>query len=516
MPACSPGAVQRTGASAIVRTDSGPVNGTVTDAYRAFRGIPYAAPPVGELRWRAPQPPQRWSAPRDATKPGSRCPQLASTEFDFAGSVNEDCLYLDVTTPRPARPDRLKPVMVWVHGGGFTNGAGSDYDARRLAVGGDVVVVTVNYRLGLLGFLGHPSLADSGNFGLQDQQAALRWVRRNAAAFGGDPGNITLFGESAGALSACAQLTSPAAAGLFHRTVMQSGSCMIDWPNNAILPGVPAGSPWTARSEVEASGSSVAASLGCADPATAAACLRRVPVSDVLTAGQTARLGPAFDTPVLPANPARALSEGRFHQVPVISGTTRDESRLFVPLFSDTPIPPERYRGLLDEAFGDRAEHVAARYPLSAYDSPGLAWAAVTTDRVWACPTLTGDRLLAKRAPTYGYEFADRQAPAIFPLASGLPLGAYHGSEVAYLFDLVDVDASLSADQQRLSDQMIRYWTRFAATGNPNGPGLPHWPRVEDTGSAGPPIQSLAPGADGIRLVDLAAEHHCDFWSNLS
>jgi para-nitrobenzyl esterase len=183
------------------------------------------------------------------------------------------------------------------------------------------VVVTVNYRLGLLGFFGHPSLADSGNFGLQDQQAALRWVRRNAAAFGGNPNTFTLFGESAGALSTCAHLTSPASAGLFHRAVMQSGSCVMDWPDNALVPGVPAGSPWTPRSQVEASGLFVAANLGCADSAAAAACLRRVPVADLLATGQTARLGPAFGTSVLPVSPARAL-RGPFHHVPVISGTT--------------------------------------------------------------------------------------------------------------------------------------------------------------------------------------------------
>jgi len=240
--ACSP-KTQTADTGAIVRTDFGPVRGTVTSEYRTFQGIPYAAPPVGELRWRPPQPPERWSTPRDATTPGSRCPQLASAELGFPGSVDEDCLYLNVITPRSARPGQLRPVMVWVHGGAFLWGAGSDYDARRLAVGGDVVVVTVNYRLGLLGFLGHPSLEGSGNFGLQDQQAALRWVRRNAAAFGGDPGNITVFGESAGALSVCAQLASPASGGLFHRAVMQSGPCMMDWPDNALIPGVPAGSP---------------------------------------------------------------------------------------------------------------------------------------------------------------------------------------------------------------------------------------------------------------------------------
>jgi para-nitrobenzyl esterase len=183
--------------------------------------------------------------------------------------------------------------------------------------------------------------------------------------------------------------------------------------------------------------------------------------------------------------------------------------------YLDTPITPERYRQVLDEAFGDQAEQVAARYPLSAYDSAGLAWAAVATDRVWACPTLEGDRLFAERVPIYGYEFADRQAPVVFPVTLGFPAGAYHGSELAYLFDLVDINAPLAADQQRLSDQMIRYWTRFAVTGDPNGSGLPHWPRFENTGSAVSRVQSLAPEADGIRPIDLAAEHHCDFWSRL-
>jgi para-nitrobenzyl esterase len=186
---------------AIVRTDSGPVRGAVTPEYRTFQGIPFAAAPVGELRWRSPQPPQRWSHIRDATRPGNRCAQGAGAGTP---SVHEDCLYLYVTTPRSTGHGRLRPVMVWLHGGGSSYGTASEFGAHRLAVGGDVVVVTTNYRLGVFGFFGHRTLADSGGFGLEDQQAALRWVRHNAAAFGGDPGNVTLFGESGGAFDVCA------------------------------------------------------------------------------------------------------------------------------------------------------------------------------------------------------------------------------------------------------------------------------------------------------------------------
>jgi para-nitrobenzyl esterase len=425
-------------------------------------------------------------------------------------STSEDCLYLNVTTPHSGVPDGPRPVMVWVHGGGFTQGAGSDYDPYRLAVGGDVVVVTVNYRLGIFGFYGHPGLTvDSGAFGLEDQQAALRWVQRNARAFGGDPHNVTLFGESAGGLSTCAHLTSPSAAGLFHRTVIQSGPCMITWPNNGIYPGVPAGSVWLPRADVEAVGTQLATSRGCADPATALACLRRLPVNDLMS-DQLAPMffAPAFDTGVLPESPARALSEGRIHRVPVVSGNTRDEGRLFATFFPDQPITEQRYQQLLRDAFGDKADQVAAQYPTSASGTPGMAWADVMSDRVWACPTLIGDRLIAARTQTYGYEFADRHAPAIFPFPPSIEPGAYHGSEVAYLFDLAGLPVKLTPKQQRLSGQMIRYWARFAATGDPNGPGVPKWRSF-------PTVQSLAPRAGGIGPVDLGALHNCGFWSSI-
>ncbi|MFD8495682.1 carboxylesterase/lipase family protein [Amycolatopsis sp. NPDC059657] len=474
----------------IVRTEAGAVRGTVTDGHRTFEGIPFAAPPVGELRWKAPQPARPWTGVRDATKPGARCAQAPSVIS--AGSESEDCLYLNVTTP--AKPSyRPRPVMVWVHGGGFTSGAGSDYDVRKLATGGDAIVVTVNYRLGAFGFLGYPGLADSGVFGIEDQQAALRWVKRNAAAFGGDAHNVTLFGESAGGFSVCSHLASPLSAGLFDRAIIQSGPCTLTWPDGGFFPGVPAGSPFTTLSDAEKQGAATGASLGCAD----LACLRGLPVKSLLPLPINS---PVYGTKVLPLSPAQALREGRFNRVPTIAGTTRDEARLFVALFPDQPMTEQRYQDLLSAAFGAKAPQVAAKYPTSAHGSPAMAFADAMTDRVWSCPQAETDRLLSARTRTFAYEFADRDAPALLPFPPDIKPGAAHGSELPYLSDIVGADFKLTPEQQRLSAQMIGYWTRFARVGDPG----PRW-------HAG--VLSLAPGA--IQPVDLAAEHNCAFWAGI-
>ncbi|WP_218951882.1 carboxylesterase/lipase family protein [Amycolatopsis anabasis] len=496
------------GSGAVVRTDSGPVRGTVAPEYRTFQKVPFAAPPTGELRWRSPQPSRPWSEPRDATKPSSPCAQAYSGD---PRPTDEDCLYLNVTTPRSAGHGRPKPVMVWLHGGGNSYGTAADFDAQRLATRGDVVVVTTNYRQGVFGFLAHPGLAGSGAFGLEDQQAALRWVRRNAAAFGGDPGNVTLFGESGGAFDVCAQLTAPGARGLFHRAIAQSGSCATTWPANGIVYGQPASSPWLSLARSEANGVAFAGRFGCADPATAAACLRRVPAAELAKDPETSGLTTvAFGTRVLPENPPDALRQGRFHRVPVMWGTTRDEGRLSAA-YSPQPFTEEQYQRMLGEAFGEQASRVAARYPSSAYGSPALAWSAVATNRVWSCPQLTDDRLLAGRTPVYTYEFADRNAPqGYFRFPPDLPSGAFHFSEVPYLFDVVGFAAKFTPEQQRLADRMIGYWTRFAATGDPNGRDLPKWSPFRNSNA-----QSLAPGDGGIRPVDLAAEHDCGFWATL-
>ncbi|MEV7021777.1 carboxylesterase family protein [Kitasatospora sp. NPDC093558] len=473
-------------ATPIAVTDAGRINGTGHDGYRTFQGIPYASPPTGDLRWRDPQPVTPWSGVRDATAPGNRCPQGTTGD--------EDCLYLNVTTPQNAHH---RPVVVWLHGGSFTGGAGSDYDPHRMAVDSDVVVVTVNYRLGLYGYFGYPGLAGSGDFGLADQQAALRWVRRNAAAFGGDPQNVTLAGQSAGGMSICSQLTSPAAAGLFDKAIIQSGSCLIDYPKALFWPTMPAGSPWTSRTAVEAAGSALGTALGCTD----IDCLRHKPAVQLRDhLGQFTK--PTYGTPLLPTEPAQALRDGHFQRVPVLQGGTRDEHRGFAAVLNlGHPMTEQGYHDLLVQSFGVQADAVEERYPPGDYPSPAVAWATVATDRIWSCPTLASDRLLARHTPVYAYEFADRTAPVSAGLPPGFPYGAYHASELPYLFDVAGLPTTLDADQHRLAERMIRDWTLFATTGHP-------WQRFDHEGGE---AHNFTTG-EGPWAVDLDDEHNCDLW----
>ena len=492
-PAAPPGPV----APEVVRTADGLVRGVVAADHRTFQGIPFAAPPVGDLRWRSPQPVTPWTGVRDATAPGDRCAQGAGTGTP---STSEDCLYLNVTTPNT--PGR-KPVMVWVHGGGNSFYSGADHDPTRLAVTGDVVVVSMNYRLGMFSAFAHPDLAGGGAFGLEDQQAALRWVQRNATAFGGDPDRVTLFGESGGGWNVCGQLTSPGARKLFQRAIIQSGTCAMNWTANGVSYPHPAGSPWLPLAESRSQGVDLAARHGCAD----IECLRRLPAADLVPSDTEpiTMTSLAYGTEVLPARPDLALASGTFHRVPVIIGHTRDEGTVFAA-YVPRPFTEETYWSLLVEAFGDEASRVAAEYPAAAFDSPALAYAQVVTDRVWACEHVVDQRAMARHTTVYAYEFADRTAPTgwfIFP--PDLPAGAYHSSELPYLIEPIGFGATLNPAQTALSEQLIAYWTRFAATGNPNGGNLPHWQAFH-----GANAQSLAPGA--ITQVDVAAEHNCAFW----
>jgi para-nitrobenzyl esterase len=487
---------------AVVQTTTGAVRGGVAADHRLFAGIPYAAPPIGPLRWQPPAPMPAWSGVRDASRPGPRCIGDSANDLERGRHTSEDCLTLNVWTPPPSTG--LRPVMVWIHGGGFVNGSGDIYDARRLAGRGDIVVVTINYRLGALGFLAHPALGppgEVGNYGLADQQAALRWVRDNIANFGGDPGKVTVAGESAGGMSVCDHLVAPGSAGLFRAAIIQSAPCQaqVDLPT------------------AEKASVDFAAEAGCGDPATAAQCLRALPADKLQKApwyihiGEDSLTGPVSGTAVLPADPVTGFADGRAVRVPVLIGSNRDEFTLFVAaqvLRLGRQFTAEQYPKLLDETFGADAGAIAEQYPLDRFDgSVALAYSAAVTDGVFACVT---DRMadeLAESGPVFAYEFNDRGALAPDPLRQlPFPVGASHSLELRYLFD-VGGAPPLSPAQQRLSEQMIDYWTQFVTTGAPGS----DWPAF---GADGGPRMSLQP--DRSRVVTTFDQaHRCPFWASL-
>ncbi|PKW14867.1 carboxylesterase/lipase family protein [Saccharopolyspora spinosa] len=495
----------------IVELDSGRVRGLTYEKHRLFQGIPYAAPPVGELRWCSPQPVAPWPQVRDATEPGNPCPQLPQDFADIA-SLDEDCLFLNVTAPRTGGS---KPVMVWLHGGGGANGEGAIFDAHRLAVAEDVVVVTPNSRLGIFGNFAYPGLAGGGGFGIEDQQAVLRWVQRNIGAFGGDPGNVTLFGESYGGLNVSAHLVAPGSAGLFHRAIVQSGFALLRSPAGAWAPGSPKmPAIWLSIVEFEGLAEHLVGQLGWVQPGKGSAIeqLRRIPVEQLINVSSVFSR-PVFGGAVLPESPEQALPGGRFHRVPVLAGGTRDEARLFTALFWDAagqPITPDGYDKLLADGFDAAADKVAERYPVDAHATPSLAWADVIGDAAWARSVWDLATALSAETTTYVYEFADRDAPPVVPFPPGFPPGAHHSAEVAYQFDLGN-PAPLTEAQRQLAATINRYWANFARSGDPNGPDLPGW---QTFSAADPHVQSLHP--EQITGTDFAAEHRLDFWNALA
>ncbi|WP_433662217.1 carboxylesterase/lipase family protein [Nocardia sp. CA-128927] len=482
----------------VVQTRSGPVRGKLSADTRSFSGVPYAAPPTGELRWKPPVAPAVWSQERDATKPGSPCAQTQLTG-GLAGS--EDCLFLNVSTPR-AGAAQQRPVLVWIHGGAFVFGNGAEYDPSRLVRTGDLVVVTINYRLGALGFLGHPGLAHEdgqvGNFGLLDQQAALQWVHDNIAAFGGDPAKVTIAGESAGAMSVCDHLVSPRSERLFQGAILESGPCELQIDRQSAVD----------KSE------QYATTLGCpgTDAATAQ-CLRAIPADKLAAtplqytgADGTGLPGPVFGQPLLPEDPAAAFRAGKAAKVPVLIGANRDEYTSFAV---GRTITADEYPRLL-KLFGPQADAVAAQYPLDGYPQPALAWSAVMTDHIFVCPIADAMKSLIRTGPVYAYEFADQNAAPLpgLPSPPPFPFGASHAFELPYLFDLGQTPAPATQAQKDLSDKMIRYWSNFIRTGDPNGRGLPDWPR--HTGD-----QALVFDPNKITTTDAARNHHCDLWSGI-
>ena len=495
-----------------VKTKSGKVIGFKVDGVNEFLGIPYAAPPVGPLRWEPPTAFGKFKKPFEATEFGSACTQ--------PGSGSENCLFLNVYTP--AKHKGRLPVMVWIHGGALVEGSSDPYDPTRLVKEG-VIVVTINYRLGYLGFFAHPAIDAeghvNGNYGFMDQQFALKWVQENIKAFGGDPDQVTIFGQSAGGQSVYAQLASPLAAGLFERAIAESGSYLEFQDYFDYIVSLEIGE--TTGTASVPSGNAIAASVGCGSVATAS-CLRGVSAA-TLVAAQGTIVYPFVDGTLLTQTPSAAFTSGEFNRVSVISGGNHDEWRYFVAYEYDLVGNP--IATLADYQAAELAlwgpslapTPVDALYPDSPANSldGGEALGASGTDGIFACPERNGVQLLSKYVTTYAYEFNDENAPPPQSSLPGLtfPLGAYHTAELQYLFigDFFGLPvAPLSSEQVELSDAMISYWTQFAKTGDPNSADEPVWSPYSASADE---FQSLIPPTPVVETT-FATDHQCGFWDS--
>ncbi len=463
-----------------VKTDRGKVKGiTSSDGQvRAFLGIPYAAPPVGPLRWKPPQPAERWRGVRSAASFGARCmqPKLYADMIFRDPGQSEDCLTLNIWTPAKKKNARL-PVMVWIYGGGFTTGGTSEprQDGEQLAHKG-VLVVSMNYRLGIFGFFALPSLAmesashAAGNYGLMDQTAALQWVRRNIAAFGGDPANVTVFGESAGSMSVSAQMASPLASGLFARAIGESGGAFRS--EGFTFPSLQ-------RSEQRGE-EFVQSAFGT----SSLAALRAISADDLLKGASSHHSfsRPNIDGYFLPESVAVIYAQGKQTHVPLLAGWNKDEGTSEVV---DEPEPPtvESLREIANKRFGTQAEEFLHAYAAAndeeavrvADDFAGDVFIAYSTWAWLEAQVKTG------RAPVFRYRFdlgspGDPNHPAA--------IGAFHSDDIEYVFGNLNSrkGAKWRSKDYKLSELMQNYWTNFARTGNPNGAGLPNWPTYNAAG----------------------------------
>lgn len=477
-------------------TKEGMVQGASDGSVVVFKGIPYAAPPVGGLRWKAPAP-----AP-------SRTSTLSANTFGARCTDQEDCLYLNVY--RSAANTDKRPVLVWIHGGGLAAGSASFFDGSALASDNGFVVVTINYRLAGLGFLAHPALTaesgTSGNYGMLDQQAALKWVRSNISQFGGDPANVTIMGQSAGGVSVSTHLASPLAAGLFDKGVVLSGAYLRSEPTLA------AG---------EAVGKGDAEKLGCpGTDSTAAQCLRALSFA-ALRSGATGAAGgtwsPLVDNKLLVEPTAAAFSAGRFNRVPTIMGAAHDEETVFATFL----LPPgglalDTYAPFASALSTASASEILTNYPAAQFFSPARAVFQALTDYRFVCGMVADVSSISMYVPkTWQYEFTEQNPPQSVPdggasypgpiLPSVGPFGDYHSSDVDYWFKQFQTVDQQTPSNLALSASMRAYLANFSRTGDPNGAGLVAW---QAAGSGA----SIAFATPIVPNTDTAANHHCGFW----
>jgi len=534
-------------------------------AVNVFFGIRYAAAPGGNLRWTPPQPPNPPAGPTVAAVPGPACPQAGSTA---PLPQSEDCLFLNVYVPATAEPNANLPVMLWIHGGALVSGTGAQYDPSVMAAENNIIVVTINYRLGALGWLVEPGLlaqtpsafeniGDGGNYGLMDQQFAMQWTQRNIARFGGDPRKVTIAGESAGGLSVSSNLASiTTAPGLFRHAIIESGAYMLhDLPSEAVYEALFA--------------ANFATALGCTQP-NDASCLRAASVTVILNAQAEVfgsfGISPDFGTKILPRSLEEAFATGEFIRVPVLQGTNANEGRLFEP--SDIPFastlanivaaggpanfdltnpntfcavpqgtgvptvcsyPQEigLFLGVIGFPAADNSASFAASlaedYPLAQFPDPFLpsnapsadeALSQIFTDVVFACNGLDANLDLSQRVTVFAYEFADPNAPPVGAPAVkapndvfGFPSAAEHAAELQFLFNF---GTPLSANEQQLAGEMKTYWGNFVTTGDPNLPRrVPLWFSFAPTAV----VQELTPGpGEPHPSFDFSHQHLCRIW----
>lgn len=456
-----------------VRTAQGEAAGKlIADGkVRAFLGLPYAAPPVGALRWKAPQPPAGWKGVRDATQFGPRCEQWQIwKDYIFLDpGPSENCLYLNVYAPSTTAAHHRLPVMFWIHGGGYAAGSGSEprYAGAALA-GQGVVLVTINYRLGVFGFLTASQLARenngaAGNYGLMDMVAALTWVKNNISRFGGDPGNVTIFGESAGSFAVSTLMAAPSAQGLFQKAIGESGAAFSDvLPVGPVAARIERDQPWVD-------------SLGV----HSAADLRALPADKVLAEAQkkgVGGFGPVIDGSFLKESIPETYAAGKQSHVPLLAGWNRDERTNTL----SKGMTADKWKAYATEHYGDRAADFLAAFPANSDEEAVRSADAFTTAQFIALGTYKWIEAAVKTgaSPVYRYRF---DLPS--PPSEVHPEGkyAFHSAELEYVFGTLDTrhGAEWRPEDRRLSDQIIHYWTNFARTGNPNGDGLPPWPRYD-------------------------------------
>jgi para-nitrobenzyl esterase len=499
------------GDAPLVQTAAATVRGSSAGSVEQFLGIPYAEPPVGALRFRPPVP-LPLAGELNATAFGEKC--LQGTAAAPVG--DESCLFLNVYRPANVDASQRLPVMVWIHGGSFTSGAGSDYDPRRLVETNGIIVVTINYRLGPLGFMALPALSEeagdglSGDYGLMDQQEALRWVNANIATFGGDAGRVTIAGESAGGASVCAQLTSPLASGLFSQAIIQSASCFaLD------------------VAAAEGFGTSTAAAIGCGTPTDHLRCLRDDKTAADIVYGGTGVYGVVTGGRLLPTAPAAVVTNGLPSAVPVLIGSLRDEIAFFAAYFPDYfGLTADRYAPALAALFPALStSEITARYPIEGRPAPEpfFAISAVASDSgffygsptfiysqaLGGCVTSRLADALSSSTTTFAYELDDPSfAWATQTTGSPLLKGASHTSDLPFLFELgAPLSQPFNEAQAALAEQMVRAWGTFVATGDPSTTTTP-WPAYN---AAAPSMLHLEPSRVSTTL-DFRERHHCAFW----